>query len=458
MEPGVKEKEVKKIPYSQDAEMSVLGAMMLQPNSLYKAFSLLKAEDFYLDAHRKIFEAMEHLFNEREAVDVLTVKEELKKRGELESVGGMEYLAELVESSITPALIDQHIEIVLEKSAFRKLIEVATRILDEAYKETMPADALIDLAEHLILTIRERRLKQDFESVGALVKDVFSEINELMLNKNLITGVPSGYRDLDRMTAGFQRGDLVVLASRPSMGKTSFALNILRHLGVDEDVPCAIFSLEMSKEQLIQRLLCMEARVPFQKMRTGYISKKDVPRLTQAADKLQKAPIYIDDTPAIPILELRAKARRVVKEKGVRFIVVDYLQLMQGPKKAENRQQEISALSRSLKALAKELNVPIMALSQLSRAVEQRHDRRPQLSDLRESGAIEQDADTVLFIYRDEVYNPDTEDEGIAEIIIGKQRNGPIGRVKLAFLKEIMRFEPLAEEEEEEVGDYLYGD
>ncbi|RKZ00546.1 MAG: replicative DNA helicase, partial [Candidatus Hydrothermota bacterium] len=221
MEPGVQEKEVKKIPYSQDAEMSVLGAMMLQPNSLYKAFSLLKAEDFYIDAHRKIFAAMEHLFNEKEAVDVLTVKEELKKRGELESIGGMEYLAELVESSITPALIDQHIEIVLEKSAFRKLIDVATRILDEAYKETMPADALIDLAEHLILTIRERRLKQDFESVGALVKDVFSEINELMLNKNLITGVPSGYRDLDRMTAGFQRGDLVVLASRPSMGKTS---------------------------------------------------------------------------------------------------------------------------------------------------------------------------------------------------------------------------------------------
>ncbi len=450
------EEQLKKPPYSPDAEMSVLGAMMLQSTALYKAISMLTEEDFYLEAHRKIFRAIARLFEDKEAVDVLTVKEELQKMGELESVGGMAYLAELVESSIAPALIDQHIEIILEKSAYRKLIDVSTKILEEAYKETIGADALLDLAEHLILNIREKRLRQDFESLASLVKQVFAEINELILNKNQITGVPSGYRDLDRMTAGFQRGDLIVLASRPSMGKTSFALNILRHLGVDEDVPCAIFSLEMSKEQLIQRLLCMEAKVPFQKLRTGFISKKDVPKLTMAANKLQKAPIYIDDTPAIPILELRAKARRVVKEKGVRFIVVDYLQLIQGPKNVENRQQEISAISRSLKALAKELSIPIMALSQLSRAVEQRHDKRPQLSDLRESGAIEQDADTVLFIYRDEVYNPDTDEEGIAEIIIGKQRNGPIGKVKLAFLKEIMRFESLAEDEEME--DYLYGD
>jgi replicative DNA helicase len=451
----VKEIKERKSPYSLEAEMSVLGAMMLDAKALVTGFEMLKRDDFYLDSHRRIFSVLSDLFEQKKTVDILTVKEELQRRGELERVGGASYLATLVDSVITPALIEQHANIVLEKSIYRKVISVVTRVLEEAYREYLPADELLDLAEQRILDIREKRIKSPFLKISDLVKDIFANINEMMLHKRRITGIPTGYTDLDILTSGFQPGDLVVLASRPTMGKTSFALNILRYLGVEKGIPSAIFSLEMSKDQIVLRLLCMEARVNAQKVRTGYISKKEIPKLTEAVHRLRNAPIYIDDTPAIELLELRAKARRIVKEAGVQFIVVDYLQLVQGPRDTENRQQEISAISRSLKALAKELNIPIMAVSQLSRAVEQRHDKRPQLSDLRESGAIEQDADTVLFIHRPELYDDSPEVKNLAEIIIGKQRNGPVGTVKLSFLKDYMRFEQFAYEEEfeeEELG------
>lgn len=434
-------------PYSIEAEMSVLGAMLLDENALFKGMEFLKPDDFYLENHRAIFKVLSELFFQKKKVDVLTIKDELLKRELLEKVGGASYLATLVDSVISPALIDQHIQLVLEKSIYRNVIQVVTQILEQAYREELPADELLDVAEHRILEIREKRIKSPFIPVEKVISNVFESIVELMEHKRTVTGIPSGFTDLDRMTSGFQKGDLVILASRPSMGKTSFALNILRYLAVERSIPVAIFSLEMSKEQLVQRLLCMEARFDAQKVRKGMISSREMPKLTAAADRLKRAPIYIDDTPAIDLLELRAKARRIRKDAGVEFIVVDYLQLVKGPKESENRQQEISAISRSLKALAKELNIPIMAVSQLSRAVEQRADKRPQLSDLRESGAIEQDADTVIFIYRPELYEPAPEEEGIAEIIIGKQRNGPVGKVKLAFIKQYMRFEDLALEE-----------
>ena len=441
-------------PFSQDAEMSVLGAMMMDETSLAKGVELLRVDDFYLPAHRTIFKAILQLFDEKKAVDLLTVKDYLERSGELDKVGGASYLAGLVESVISPAMIERHAHIVIEKAIYRKVIETATRVLEASYRQELPADELLDNAEHEIFSIRQERIRKTFIPLKDLINPVFQTIDQRMQHQMDVTGVPSGIRDLDMLTSGFQPGDLVVLASRPSMGKTSFSLNILRYLAVELKIPCAIFSLEMSKEQLVQRLLCIESRVPNIKVRTGRIGREDVPKLTRAAMRLKQAPIYVDDTPAIPLLELRAKARRIKREADVKLIVVDYLQLIQGPKDAENRQQEISAISRSLKALAKELDIPIIAVSQLSRAVEYRADKRPQLADLRESGAIEQDADTVIFIYREEVYDPRPDNRNLAELILAKQRNGPIDTVQVAFLKEITRFENLAEESlipEEEV-------
>ncbi|RKZ02371.1 MAG: replicative DNA helicase [Candidatus Hydrothermota bacterium] len=439
-------------PHSIDAEAVVLGAMMLNERALLRGLEVLKPEDFYLDAHRKIFNVIAFLFEKKKAVDLVTVKEELAKRGQLEQIGGAVYLTELVDSSI-PAVFEHHLEIVLEKSVYRKVIEVATSILEHAYSQTFDsADELLDMAEQRILDIRERRLYGGFRRISDFVEGVFEEINQLMQHRQHITGIPTGFDDIDIMTSGFQPGDLIVIASRPSMGKTSFVLNILRYLSVEKSIPTAIFSLEMSTEQLVHRLLCMEARLDAHAVRSGSIKSEDIPKLTRAAGNLRRAPIFIDDTPAISIMELRAKARRIVREEGVKLLAIDYLQLIQGPK-SESRQQEISAISRSLKALAKELRIPVVALSQLSRAVEQRHDKRPQLSDLRESGAIEQDADTVMFIFRPEVYEPrNREVAGIAEIIIGKQRNGPIGTKKLHFIKEYMRFEPFSQISEEYAG------
>lgn len=444
----------KRPPHSIEAEMSVLGSMMLDDTALLKAIEILQEDDFYIKAHKTIFKAIVELFEEKATADVLSVKDKLEKEKKLEEIGGAEYLGTLVDSVITPDLISEHSKIVLEKSIYRKVIQVANSILSQAYQEGFPADDLLDFAEHKILEIGERRVSGGWVKSSDLVMQVFEEIEKTMSSREgIVVGLPSGFKDLDSLTTGFQPGDLVILASRPSVGKTTFALNILRYLSIEKKIPTAIFSLEMTKEQLAFRLLCMQGRVDAQKIRRGIIKREEIRKLTSAANKLAKAPIFIDDTAAIPILELKAKARRIVKEAGVKLIVVDYLQLIQGPKDVDNRQQEISAISRSLKALAKELNITVLALSQLSRAVEQRHDKRPQLSDLRESGAIEQDADTVLFIYRPEMARrpeevPD-EEKNIAEIIIGKQRNGPIGTIKLTFIKDQLRFENYTPREEE---------
>ncbi len=436
----------KRAPHSVEAEMSVLGSMMLDESALLKAIEILREEDFYIKAHRIIFRAIVDLFEEKSSVDILSVKDKLEKDKKLGEIGGPEYLSTLVEAVITPELVTDHASIVLEKSIYRKVIQVANSILMQAYSESQSADDLLDFAEHKILEIGTRRVQSGWVKSSDLITSVFDEIAKTMQSgEGVILGLPTGFKDLDALTTGFQPGDLVILASRPSVGKTTFALNIMRYLSIEKKIPTAIFSLEMTKEQLAFRLLCMQGRVDAQKIRKGYVDRDDAKKLTEAANKLSRAPIYIDDTAAIPILELKAKARRIVKEAGVKLIVIDYLQLIQGPRDVDNRQQEISAISRSLKALAKELDITVLALSQLSRAVEQRHDKRPQLSDLRESGAIEQDADVVLFIHRPELTRRQEEvpeeEKRIAEIIIGKQRNGPIGTVKLVFIKEQLRFE-----------------
>ena len=444
----------RKPPHSIEAEMSVLGSMMLDESAVNKAIEILREEDFYLKSHRIIFRTLVELYEERTTTDILSVKDKLEKENKLQEIGGPEYLSALVEAVITPELVTEHAKIVLEKSIYRRVIQVANSILMQAYQEGQPADDLLDFAEHKILEIGQRRVSGGWVKSSKLIVDVFEEIENLIKRgEGIVSGLPSGFKDLDKLTTGFQPGDLVILASRPSVGKTTLALNIMRYLSIEKNIPTAIFSLEMTKEQLAFRLLCMEARVDAQKIRKGYVDKTEIEKLTNAAGRLSKAPIFIDDTPAISILELKAKARRIVKDEGVKLIAVDYLQLVQGPKDVDNRQQEISAISRSLKALAKELNITVLALSQLSRAVEQRHDKRPQLSDLRESGAIEQDADTVLFIYRPELGKREEEvpeeERNLAEIIIGKQRNGPIGTVKLVFLKNQLRFENFTPYEEE---------
>ncbi len=444
----------KKPPHSIEAEMSVLGSMMLDESAVHKAIEILREEDFYLKSHRIIFKTLVELYEERSTTDILSVKDKLEKENKLQEIGGPEYLSALVEAVITPDLVTEHAKIVLEKSIYRRVIQVANSILMQAYQEGEPADYLLDFAEHKILEIGQRRVSGGWVKSSKVIVDVFEEIEAMIKRgEGIVSGLPSGFKDLDKLTTGFQPGDLVILASRPSVGKTTLALNIMRHLSIEENIPTAIFSLEMTKEQLAFRLLCMEARVDAQKIRKGYVDKSEIKKLTDAASVLSKAPIFIDDTPAISILELKAKARRIVKDEGVKLIAVDYLQLVQGPRDVDNRQQEISAISRSLKALAKELNITVLALSQLSRAVEQRHDKRPQLSDLRESGAIEQDADTVLFIYRPEMGRREEEvpeeERNVAEIIIGKQRNGPVGTIKLVFLKNQLRFENFTQQEEE---------
>lgn len=435
-------------PQSQEAEMSILGAMLMEKEAINKAVEGISADSFYKEAHKRIFEAILSLFDKNEPADLVTLTEELKGRGELDMVGGVGYLATILNSVPTAANIDYYIKIVKDKAALRGLINAATKIVTMAYQGEGEVSDLLDEAERLIFNVVERKAARDFIQLRQMLPDTFKAIEALYKEKRSITGVPSGFIDFDSMTSGFQISDLIIIAGRPSMGKTSFVLNIAQYVGAKRDrphtYPVAIFSLEMNKEQLVQRMLCAEARVDARKLRTGYLGEADWPKLTTAAGILNEADIFIDDTPAISILELRAKARRLKSAQDIRLIIIDYLQLMQGGARVESRQQEISEISRSLKSLARELNVPIIALSQLSRAVETRGgERRPQLSDLRESGALEQDADLVAFIYRPEVYNPER-DKGIAEVIIGKQRNGPTGVVKLAFIREYTRFESLA--------------
>jgi len=437
-------------PQSVEAEMSVLGGVLLENEALNKALEILRPEDFYREAHRKIFNAIIDLSDKGEPADLVTLTALLQQRGEIDEVGGNAYLATLVDYVPTAANIAYYCRLVKEKAIGRHLIHVATEIATRGY-DGGEVEQTLDWAEKSIFEITGMKTRPSYFSTREIMKDTFKAIEKLYDRKEAVTGVPTGFTDLDTMTAGLQPGDLVIVAGRPSMGKTAFALNMVEHAAVHaaEPVPTIIFSLEMSKEQLVQRLLCSVSKVDASRLRTGHLGDSDWPKLTSGAGLLTEAPIYIDDTPAISVLELRAKARRLKAERNLGMIVVDYLQLMTGHN-SESRQQEISEISRSLKALAKELSVPVIALSQLNRSLENRTDKRPIMADLRESGAIEQDADVIMFVYREAVYceackskekTCDKGHERNAEIVIGKQRNGPIGTVNLTFLGAFTRFE-----------------
>ncbi len=432
----------KQPPFNLEAEQAVLGAILLDNNAIFKALEIFHPSDFYRPSHQKIFQAMLDLNERGDIIDLLLLRDDLERRNELEHVGGPAYLVSLVDVVPTAANVEFHAKIVHEKSIARRLLNASIEIATRCYDDSEDVSGILEEAEQKIFEISEGQIKQAFTPLSEIVKAGYEKIEELSTQKSLVTGAPTGFIELDRMTSGFQPSDLVIVAARPAMGKTSFCLNVAQHMGVREHIPTAIFSLEMSKEQLGIRMLCAEARLDSHNVRIGDLQEEDWDRLTQASEILSNAPIYIDDTPAMSILEMRAKSKRLKMEKGLGAIIVDYLQLMQPKARRENRQQEITEISRSLKTLAKELSVPVVALSQLSRAVENRTDKRPQLSDLRESGAIEQDADIVMFIFRPEVYF-DEAPEGIAEIIIGKQRNGPVGTVQLAFVKQYTRFENL---------------
>ena len=437
--------------------MSVLGGILIDNDAINRVLEILNVEDFYRESHRKIFQAMMRLSEQREPCDLITMSDMLKKHGELEEAGGAAYLLTLVDYVPTAANITYYCKIVKEKSVCRRLISAATEIVTRGYDEQSDINELLDLAQKNIYEISENKLRPQYVPVQAVLKEAFTILKTLHDRKEHVTGTPTGYVDLDHMTAGFQPGDLIIIAARPSMGKTTLALNIAEYASADphnhKKVSSVIFSLEMGKEQLVMRFLASIAKVDFGRMRTGHFLDADWPRLTRAAGILHDAKIFIDDTPAISVLELRSKARRLKSEHDIGLIIIDYLQLMRGSANPESRQQEISDISRSLKALAKELSVPVIALSQLNRELEKRGDKRPMMSDLRESGAIEQDADVIMFVYRESVYceqcrkrdgSCTLNHDRNAEIIIGKQRNGAIGTVNLAFFGEHTRFENLS--------------
>jgi replicative DNA helicase len=431
-------------PQHLEAEEFVLGAILIDNQAMNKVLEVLSPSAWYREAHRKIFQAMIELSEVNEAIDQVTVSECLRRRNELEQIGGAAYLAKLVAQVPTAANVRHHAKIVQEKALLRNLITVATDIVASGYRDSEKVEDLIDQAERNIFEIAERKMRPSFVPVREIVKSSFETIERLYEKKERVTGVPTGFTDMDEMTSGLQPSDLIIVAGRPSMGKTALALSMAQYAAIEKREIVAIFSLEMSKEQLVLRMLCSEARVDAHKLRSGFLGRTDWPKLTSAAGRLAEAPIYIDDSPAMTVLEMRAKARRLKAERGLGLVIVDYLQLMRGRGGADNREQEISDISRSLKALAKELAIPVIALSQLSRAVETRGgDKKPQLSDLRESGAIEQDADVVMFIFREEVYRQTEENRGIADILLRKQRNGPTGEIQMAFIDRYTRFENL---------------
>jgi replicative DNA helicase len=437
----------RRAPWSNDAEQAVLGAMLLDQDAALKAAELLDDSMFYKEAHRILFRAMAGLTEKGDVIDPVTLREELVRRGDLDRVGGMEYIAALLDVVPTAANVESHTRIVRDQAVLRRLVEAATEIIQDVYERRGESSEVLDNAEHRIFQVAKFKRSEDFSRLKELIWPTMERIEQMQGRAGAVTGVPTGFLDLDQKTAGFQRSDLVIIAARPSMGKTAFALNVVQHAAIERQIGVAVFSLEMSKEALVQRLLCSEGLVDAQRLRRGALRDDDYPKLARAAGLLGTAPIWIDDSAALTPLQMRSKARRLKAEHDIGMVVVDYLQLMQGPSDSENRQQEISYISRSLKALAKELDIPVVALSQLSRAPEQRggEHRRPQLSDLRESGAIEQDADLVCFIYRPEMYEKEDKDgnslEGLAELIIGKQRNGPTGLVELYFKKEYTRFD-----------------
>jgi replicative DNA helicase len=431
---------MRSLPQSVEAEQSVIGSMIIDKTAIAKVLEGLEEEDFYRDGHKVIYKAILEMFRNDIAIDLLTLLEYLKSTDALERAGGVTYITELSSSVPTTANLSAYIKIVTDKSTLRKLIKASTAIIEESYNNQSQVENVIDVAEKKIFNIAEKRTSKDFEPLSDVLERGFAQIEKLFNNKGETTGVSSGFTDLDAKTSGFQSGDMILIAARPSMGKTTFALNIAEHAALRDHRSVVIFSLEMSKEQLAYKLLCSEANVDMLKLRTGTLEDKDWENIAMAAGPLSKAKIYIDDSAGVTVMEMRSKCRRLKIEYGIDLIVIDYLQLMSGGSGSDNRQQEVSEISRSIKALAKEMECPVIALSQLSRAPEQRADHRPMLSDLRESGSIEQDADIVMFLYRDEYYNKETEDKNIGECIIAKQRNGPVGTARLAWLGQYSKF------------------
>lgn len=431
---------LRSMPHSIEAEQSVIGSMLIDKTSIAEAMEVLKPEDFYKDAHKLIFNSILELYQKDIAVDIITLTENLKVKDKLDAAGGITYISELGGSIVSTANIQSYIKIVKDKSILRRLIRSSTKIIEESYKNQDDVLKAMDIAEKEIFNISSNRTTSEFEPMNVVLERGFLQIERLFNNKGETTGVASGFRELDAKTSGFQKGDMVLIAARPSMGKTTFALNIAENAALRSGKSIAIFSLEMSKDQLAYKLLCSQAHVDMLRLRTGNLDDRDWENIAKASGPLAAAKIYIDDTAGITVTEMRSKCRRLKIEHGIDMILIDYLQLMSGGKGNESRQQEVSEISRSIKALAKEMECPVIALSQLSRAPEQRQDHRPMLSDLRESGSIEQDADLVMFLYRDEYYDKETEEKNVGECIIAKQRNGPTGTVKLAWLGQFSKF------------------
>jgi len=441
--------DIRKVPpQNLEAERAVLGAILMDNETVYTVMEILEPPAFYQPSHRLIFSTMLDLSERGEPIDIVTLVDRLRSAGSLDKAGGPDYIPTLADEVPTSAGVANYAKIVKEKAVLRNLIETSTEIVQDCFDAPGDVDQLLDEAERRIFAISEERIRSGFLSMKEIVKSSFKTIELLYEKKEHVTGVPTGFADIDELTSGFQPSDLIIIAGRPSMGKTAFCLNVAQYASMNKKLTVAVFSLEMAKEQLVMRMLCSEARIDAHRLRSGFLGQTDWPKLSTAAGRLADASIYIDDTPALSSMEMRAKTRRLKADKGLDLVIVDYLQLMSGRSRSDNREQEISEISRSLKALAKELGIPVVALSQLNRGVESRMDKRPILADLRESGAIAQDADVIIFIYRDEIYNKESMEKGIAEIIIGKQRNGPVGMRKLTWLDKYTRFEDLTTREQ----------